>query len=124
MVRDLAQLTAEIARVVTVLPEVESNRRLSSPQRAARSARRRAVNAPTRSAEGRDRLRRAIAVVDRWMPGGGNCLRRSLLEMALDAGAARERLLAGFRAGGVPASGHAWLESHAVTNTYDAIIPI
>jgi len=58
------------------------------------------------------------------MPTGGNCLRRSLLEMSLDAGAASERLLAGFRTGGATTSGHAWLESDAVREHYDAIIPI
>jgi hypothetical protein len=44
--------------------------------------------------------------------------------MSLDAGAASERLLAGFKAGGRRASGHAWLESHAVTERYDAVISI
>jgi hypothetical protein len=44
--------------------------------------------------------------------------------MSLDAGAAGEQLLAGFKAGGVPASGHAWLESHGVSETYDAVISI
>jgi hypothetical protein len=42
----------------------------------------------------------------------------------LDAGAGRERLLAGFKAGGVLGSGHAWLESQPVTERYDAVIPI
>jgi hypothetical protein len=124
MVVDLARMVAEIARVVVALPEVEANRRLTSPQRAAHAARRRALRAPLRSMEARERLRRAIAAVDRCMPGGGNCLRRSLLEMTLDAGAANERLLAGFKAGGAAASGHAWLESHAVVEYYDAVISI
>jgi hypothetical protein len=124
MVRNLALMVAEIVRVLVQIPEVEVNRRLTSPQKSARAARRRAVRAPARSSEDRERLRRAVAVVDRWMPGGGNCLRRSLLEMSLDAGAARERLLAGFKAGGAPASGHAWLESQPVSERYDAIIPI
>lgn len=124
MTRDVPQLALEVARVVAALPQVEANRRLTSPQRAARAARRMALRARVRSPEARERLRRAIALVDRWMPGGGNCLRRSLLEMSLDGGAARERLLAGFKAGGIPASGHAWLESHAVTERYDAVIPI
>lgn len=119
-----ARIVAEIARVIVALPEVEANRRLTSPHRAAQAARRRARRAPVRSADARQRLCRAIALVDRWMPGGGNCLRRSLLEMTLDAGAARERLLAGLKAGGESGSGHAWLESHAVSETYDAVISI
>jgi hypothetical protein len=124
MTRGLARLLFEIARVVVALPEVEATRRLTSPQIAARVARRKAERALTRTGESRDRLRRAIAIVDRFMPGGGNCLRRSLLEMSLDGGAARERLLAGFKAGGGLASGHAWLESHSVSERYDAVIPI
>jgi hypothetical protein len=131
MAREVAQTAAAIFKIVALLPrviavlfEVEANRRLTSPQRAARAARRRALRAPTRSPEARERLCRAIALVDRWMPGGANCLRRSLLEMSLDAGAAREKLLAGFKAGGGRASGHAWLESHAVTEQYDAVISI
>jgi hypothetical protein len=124
MVRHFAQLAAEIARVVLALPEVEANRRLTSPQRAASAARRRGLRASVRTAEDRARLRHAIALVDGWIPGAGNCLRRSLLEMTLDAGAARERLLAGFKAGGVPASGHAWLESQKVAESYDAVISI
>jgi hypothetical protein len=121
---DVAQLFAEIARVVAVLPRVEADRRAASPQRAARAARLRALRVRARTAEARERLRRAIAIVDGWVPGGGNCLRRSLLEMSLDRGAASERLLAGFKTGGAPASGHAWLESQVVTDRYDAIISI
>jgi hypothetical protein len=124
MIDDFARSALELVRVLLALPEVEVNRRTTSPQRAAGVARRRARRVSARTPEGRERLRRAIAVVDRWMPGGGNCLRRSLLEMSLDAGAAGEQLLAGFKAGGVPASGHAWLESHGVSETYDAVISI
>ena len=123
-VADHVVTVALLPRVLAALPEVEANRRLTSPQTAAFLARRRASRAPARTAEDRERLRRAITVVDRWMPGGGNCLRRSLLEMSLDGGAARERLLAGFKAGGVPASGHAWLESQGVAARYDAVIPL
>jgi hypothetical protein len=122
MAADFVRMAAELLRVVVALPEVEANRRLTSPQRAVRAARRRAMRAPERSLEARQRLRRAIAIVDRLVPGRDNCLRRSLLEVSLDAGAARERLLAGFKAGGAPASGHAWLESHAVSERYDAVI--
>ena len=131
MAADLVRASGEFLRLLLVLPRVvgaipivELERRLTSPHVAARAARQRARRAPTRSRVARERLQRAIAVVDRWMPGGGNCLRRSLLEMSLDAGAAGERLLAGFKAGGPRASGHAWLESQPVTERYDAVIRI
>jgi len=56
------------------------------------------------------------------MPNGPNCLRRSLLEMSLDRGAAQEKLLAGYKAGGLVGSGHAWLESESTSERYDAVI--
>lgn len=45
------------------------------------------------------------------MPGGPNCYRRVLLETALDAGAAKEKIVFGLRAGGTLRSGHAWFSS-------------
>jgi hypothetical protein len=72
----------------------------------------------------RARLQRTIGVVDAFMPGGKNCVRRALIEMSLDGSAARERLLAGLKSGGKPKSGHAWLESHAVREAYDAVIAV
>jgi hypothetical protein len=121
---DMGRLAMDILRVKLVLPRVEADRLSTGPHRAARAARRRAAGRPSRSPEARARLRRAIAMVDARHPAGPNCLRRSLLEMSLDAGAARERLLAGFIAGGGEGSGHAWLESHVVAERYDTVIPI
>jgi hypothetical protein len=43
------------------------------------------------------------------MPGGGNCYRRALLEIALDRGAACEPLLLGFTMREQRLAGHAWL---------------
>jgi hypothetical protein len=68
-----------------------------------------------------------IRLVDRLFPGGANCYRRTLLEIALDAGAAEERLFLGLKEQGGPASGHAWLESWpdaAEASRYDAIVEI
>ncbi|MEO5769585.1 MAG: lasso peptide biosynthesis protein [Polyangia bacterium] len=114
----------ELVRVLRVLPSVEFSRRSHSLHQSVGRVRSRAAGAALRSEEARAVLRRAIVAVDARMPGGANCVRRSLLEMRLDAGAARERLLAGFRAGGVPKSGHAWLESHPNQETFDAVISI
>jgi hypothetical protein len=44
-------------------------------------------------------LRRAIVSIDARYPGGGNCFRRVLVELALDAGAAEERLVFGLDIG-------------------------
>ena len=46
--------------------------------------------------------------------------------MSLDAGAAREKLLAGFVSGGGKKSGHAWLEfeSGPKVDKFDAVIAI
>jgi len=52
-----------------------------------------------------------IRLVDRCFPSGGNCYRRVLIEIGMDAGAAAERLHLGLRADGGLNSGHAWLES-------------
>jgi len=81
----------------------------------------------------RGRLRRLISLVDRCLPDGGNCVRRALLEMALDSGAARDTFLAGLQSHGGPRSGHAWLASQPAqdkqpaqhqTDRYDAVISI
>lgn len=77
-----------------------------------------------RSPDERLVLRRAIAAIDRRFPGGANCVRRSLLEMALDREAGKEELFAGFRRGGGLASGHAWLGSPPIDASYDAVVAI
>jgi hypothetical protein len=64
---------------------------------------------PARAPEQRNTLRRVIRQIDARVPGGPNCYRRALLEMRLDAVAAREPLHLGLRAHGGPNSGHAWL---------------
>jgi hypothetical protein len=113
----------EILRVVLIVPRVELERRQSSLHRAVDTIRRHA-SPRRRSLEARGRLRRAIAIVDARLPGGPNCVRRSLLEMALDRGAADEKLFAGFVSRGGLKSGHAWLESELVQRRYDAVIAI
>jgi hypothetical protein len=114
----------EVVRILRVLPSVEISRQSFSLHHSVGRIRNQAVGCVRRSEAARVILRRAIAAVDARLPGGGNCVRRSLLEMRLDAGAAEERLFAGFRAGGLPKSGHAWLESHPNQETFDAVISI
>jgi hypothetical protein len=83
----------------------------------------------TRRETDRLRLRRIISLVDRCLPDGGNCVRRALLEMALDGGAARDTFLAGLQSQGGPGSGHAWLawrpaQDKTNSDRYDAVISI
>ena len=74
-----------------------------------------------RGHERRVMLRRLIGAVDARMPGGPNCYRRSLLELGLDAAAAREPLNMGLRPHGGPKSGHAWLgQSEPGAEVYEA----
>ena len=55
------------------------------------------------------------------MPTGPNCLRRALLEMRLDGGAAGEPLRIGLQKSGGFGSGHAWLDgSDPEATHYDA----
>ena len=99
----------EVARVLAVLPRVENGRLRVGPKSLALRLRAQGSGQPERDEPGRVRLRRVIAALDRIFPTGPNCYRRALLEMALDAGAAREPLTLGLRAGGGAGSGHAWL---------------
>jgi hypothetical protein len=55
------------------------------------------------------RLERVVAIADRLLPGGPNCYRRVLAEIALDAGAAEEPMHMGIVSGQAAFSGHAWL---------------
>lgn len=117
-------LVSEFFRAALAVPKIEFLRRHRSLKIATNEARRIGASSIKRSSAERRILRTAIAAVDSLLPGKPNCLRRSLMEIAMDSGAAREHLLAGFRAGGGPRSGHAWLESHKPDKTYDAIFPI
>jgi hypothetical protein len=77
-----------------------------------------------RSQRERVLLRQAISAVDRVMPGGANCYRRVLLEIALDAGAAAEPVMLGFRSDGGAASGHAWLAHERQVAAYDTVLSV
>lgn len=105
----LAALAGELARIARALPAVERGRRHEGPAVLVPRLRAEAAHAPERDHAGRARLRRAISWVDRLVPGGPNCLRRVLLEVALDRGAAREPIVIGLDRDGEVADGHAWL---------------
>ena len=106
---DLPALVLELGRVLVALPRVEAGRRWRGPKPLLEKLRRRGRQAKRRGRAERARLRRAVGLIDRLMPGGPNCSRRALLEIALDRGAAHEPFRMGFRVGPASISGHAWL---------------
>ena len=84
----------EMARVVAAVRRIdEAPRDVLAAMRALGAA------ASKRGPVGRARLRRAIGWVDALVPGGASCYRRILLEVALDAGAARETVVFGLDVG-------------------------
>lgn len=118
---------AEVSRVISVLPAVEWGRRSKGPAPLLTTLRRRVTRMPARLPAAREALRRAIRWVDARVPGGPNCYRRALLEIALDAGAAREPLHLALRAHGGVGSGHAWLGAPASPEdraAYDACFSV
>ena len=119
---ELPSTLAELLNVLRVLPEIESARRKCGPRPLLEDLRRRAARAPERGAVRRRCLRRAIAWVDRCL--GANCFRRTLLETALDRGAASEAVSLGFSTGGAQLSGHAWLGAEEQPVTYDFTVKL
>jgi hypothetical protein len=124
LLRSREMCIVDLTLVVLVAPWIELFRRKLGMHRATQMARKFA-SGRRRSEGARRRLVRTIAAIDARFPGGPNCFRRSLLEIALDSGAATEKLHAGFRSGGGRNSGHAWLDSHGVPATpYDAVVTL
>lgn len=94
-----APFAREVARVLRVIHEAERRRTHEPPQGAVAAMRARGTRARARGPIGRARLRRAIGWVDAAFPAGPNCFRRTLVEVALDAGAASETLVFGLDVG-------------------------
>jgi len=114
----------DCARCLRTIVRIERARRSAGPLPAARLARSFGKTADPRWGLDRERLRRYVRRVDSLFPGGPNCYRRALLEMAFDRGAAAETLHLGLRASGGPRSGHAWLSSETPTGSYDVTLSI
>ena len=89
----------ELARVARRVRDVDARRHKDTPERLLADLRRSGAAARERGPIGRARLRRAIGWVDAALPGGPNCYRRILLELSLDAGAARETVVFGLDVG-------------------------
>lgn len=92
-------VASEIPRVARLVRLADLTRRDVPPERAIEAMRERGRREKTRGPIGRARLRRAIGWVDALVPGGENCYRRVLLELALDAGAAEEAVVLGLDIG-------------------------
>jgi hypothetical protein len=111
----------ELAEVLAVGVRVDWARSRRGPQSLVTELRARGSRRGPRDTVARARLQRIIGFVDRCFPSGGNCYRRALMEIALDAGAAAEPLNLGLQAHGGPGSGHAWLaDRRGVSTRYDA----
>ena len=111
----------EVARAARLRPVVDAGRARDTPHvtvGAMRALGRR--SARVRGPIGRARLRRAIGWVDALGPGGANCYRRTLLELALDGGAARETVVFGLDVG---STGHVAFEGRE-DRTFDVSFAI
>lgn len=117
-------LVPEFLRVLVAAPRIERLRRTVGPKIAMGIVRRDGAKRAARGWSQRRSLARAVALVDRLFPTGPNCYRRVLLEAALDAGAAREPLMMGFRTDGRDGrqTGHAWLGNNPPASSYDVIV--
>jgi hypothetical protein len=113
-----------LARLLTVAAAAglaEAARQVVGPARAVGWARRLGARCRTRKPSDLADLRRLIAGVDRRLPGGPNCYRRALAEMALDGGSATRPLVLGVTSRGGPGSGHAWVgDGRGRDQAYDA----
>ena len=121
----ISAILADCVRVAVAVPYVEWGRKHRGPGPLAETLRHRGAASLFRNEERRAILRRLIGAVDARMPGGPNCYRRALLEIGLDAGAAREPLKMGLQPHGGPKSGHAWLgEPQPGAPSYEALFEI
>jgi hypothetical protein len=116
----ISGVARDVRAVLGALPAVELGRRRLGPAALVERFRRKGIAGAKRSDAERLRLRKVIAAIDRCFPGGRNCYRRALLEMAVDPAAAAKQLRFGLRHGGGLRSGHAWLAGDPVSDRYDA----
>jgi hypothetical protein len=110
----------ELGRVARRVHAVDAARVRGTPQRVLAELRASGARAKERGPIGRARLRRAIGWVDAAHPAGPNCYRRVLLELALDAGAARETVVFGLDVG---STGHVAFEDRE-ERTFDVAFSI
>ena len=110
-------LALDLGHVLLALPTVERGRRTAPPGPLLAQLRARGSVRRKRSERSRARLARAIGWGDRLGPGGPNCLRRTLLRVALDPDSAGESVVFGLN---LPrAEGHAWVSGTEAPARYD-----
>lgn len=107
----MRSLLRDIALVLKAAAGVEFGRLRLGPHPLLKTLRARGLSGVARTDAERAQLTKIVRLVDRCFPGGGNCYRRVLLEIAVDPVAAKTPLNMGLRAGGGLRSGHAWLAS-------------
>jgi hypothetical protein len=105
----LEGILGDAIRIVALLPLVEIGRRSLGPARVVAALRSMGSHGKLRSDSDRLVLRRLIWAIDRRLPDGGNCFRRTLIEVGLDPATAQEPIYFGLRKRGQAKSGHAWL---------------
>jgi hypothetical protein len=122
----LCLATSDLFVVAALSVPIDRARKREGPKHLIARLRRRGLASRRRDARGRRLLGRIVSGVDRFFPGGPNCYRRVLLEVALDAGAAEEPVSFALRVGGGPGTGHAWLGrvDHHPPPGYDAIFEL
>jgi hypothetical protein len=120
----------ELLRVLSVAARIDQARTREGPTPLVARLRAEGRTQPRRDRAARQRLQWAVSAVDARFPDGGNCYRRVLIEMALDAGAAREPVFFGLRSGGGVGTGHAYFASDdagrrdAEAQTFDVVFEI
>ena len=118
---DADSFALEVARATRLVRRVDAERARETPERIIADMRARGTRTENaRGPIGRARLRRAISWVDALGPGGESCYRRVLLELALDAGAARETVVFGLDVG---TTGHVAFEDRE-ERTFDVSFAI
>lgn len=117
---DAAAFGAELLHVARMVRKVDAVRATLPPREALSAMRTRGRHAKARGPIGRARLRRAIGWIDAMLPGTASCYRRILLEVALDAGAARETVVFGLDVG---STGHVAFE-HREERSFDVSFAI
>jgi hypothetical protein len=117
----LSSLLRDVWLVLKAAPRVEYGRLRRGPAALLSELRQRGARGKQRTERERVWLSRIVRLVDAGFPGGGNCYRRALFEIALDPVSASMPLRLGLKSGGGLRSGHAWLAANGETDRrYDA----
>jgi hypothetical protein len=116
----LFSVIVDALRVMWMVPRLARLRREVGTGAVIASARAFGRGGLRRAPQSRRNLQRVIRAIDRILPGEPNCLRRVLLELSLDEGAASEPVVLGVNVGLGKSTGHVWLgTAPPPNNRYD-----